>query len=110
MPTFDFKSPDGKSYTIEGPEGATPEQAFQILQTQLGGAAEPVSVNNVGRSFATGVPIIGGLLNRADAATNAALAPVLNPLFDEKDQLNEPTWSERYAHSLRDQEGADAKF
>lgn len=71
---------------------------------------DPASVNNVGRSFATGVPILGGLLNKADAATNAALAPVLNPLFDEKDQLNEPTWSERYAHSLRDQEGADAKF
>jgi hypothetical protein len=111
MPTFDFKSPDGKSYTIEGPEGATPEQAFQILQTQLGGgAADPVSINNVGRSFATGVPIIGGLLNRADAATNAALAPALNRFFDEKDQLPESTFGERYAHSLRDQEGTDAKF
>jgi hypothetical protein len=111
MPTFEFKSPDGKSYTIEGPEGATPEQAFQILQTQLGAVkVDPVSVNNVGRSFSTGVPIIGGLLNKADAATNASLAPVLNGLFDPKDQLNEPTWSERYAHSLRDQEGTDAKF
>jgi hypothetical protein len=110
MPTFDFKSPDGKSYTIEGPDGATPEQAFQILQTQLGGAADPVSVNNVARSAATGVPIIGGLLNKADAATNAALAPALNGFFDPKDQLNEPTFSERYAHSLRDQEGTDAKF
>ncbi|WP_271673205.1 hypothetical protein [Bradyrhizobium sp. CCBAU 51627] len=111
MPKFDFKSPDGKTYTIEGPDGSTPEQAFQILQQHLAsGPVDPVSVNSVGRSFATGVPIIGGLLNKADAATNAALAPVLNPLFDEKDQLNEPTWSERYAHSLRDQEGADAKF
>jgi hypothetical protein len=70
----------------------------------------PVSVNNVGRSFATGVPIVGGLLDKADAATNAALAPVLNSLFDEKDQLNEPTFGERYEHSLRDQEGSDAKF
>jgi hypothetical protein len=110
MPTFDFKSPDGKSYTIEGPEGATPEQAFQILQTQLGGGApDPVSVNNVGRSFATGVPIVGGLLNKADAATNAGLSYVLNPLFDEKDQLT-GSIGERYAHSLRDQEGTDAKF
>lgn len=72
--------------------------------------ADPVSVNNVGRSFSTGVPIVGGLLNKADAATNAALAPALNSFFDEKDQLNEPTFGERYAHSLRDQEGTDAKF
>lgn len=71
---------------------------------------DPVSVNNVGRSFSTGVPIIGGTLNKVDAATNAALAPALNSFFDDKDQLNEPTFSERYAHSLRDQEGADAKF
>ena len=43
MPTFDFKSPDGKTYSIQGPEGATQEQAFQILQQQLGGppAAPP---------------------------------------------------------------------
>ena len=67
-------------------------------------------MNNVGRAFATGVPIIGGLLNKADAATNAALAPALNSLFDEKDQLPEATFGERYAHSLRDQEGSDAKF
>jgi hypothetical protein len=72
--------------------------------------ADPVSVNNVGRSFATGVPIIGGLLNKADAATNAVLAPALNSLFDEKDQLPESTFGERYEHALRDQEGSDAKF
>jgi hypothetical protein len=72
--------------------------------------ADPVSVNNVARSAATGVPIIGGLLNKADAATNAALAPALNSLFDEKDQLPEATFGERYEHSLRDQEGSDAKF
>lgn len=35
MPTFDFTSPDGKSYSVDGPDGATPEQAFQILQQHL---------------------------------------------------------------------------
>jgi hypothetical protein len=72
--------------------------------------AEPISANNVARAAATGVPIIGGLLNKANAATNAALAPVLNPLFDQKDQLSEPTYAERYAHSLKDQEGMDKRF
>lgn len=37
MPTFDFTAPDGKSYSVDGPEGATPEQAFKILQSHLGG-------------------------------------------------------------------------
>lgn len=39
MPTFNFKGPDGKSYSVNGPEGATAEQAFQMLQTQLGNAS-----------------------------------------------------------------------
>jgi hypothetical protein len=72
---------------------------------------DPVSVNNVGRSFAAGVPILGGLANKLDAVTDAGLSYTpINSLFDEKDQLNEPTFSGRYAHALRDQEGSDAKF
>jgi hypothetical protein len=35
MPTFDFQSPDGRKYSITGPEGATPEQAFAVLQQHL---------------------------------------------------------------------------
>lgn len=39
MATFEFTAPDGKSYTVEGPQGATQEQAFKILQSQLGEAS-----------------------------------------------------------------------
>jgi hypothetical protein len=35
MPKFQLTSPDGKKYEVEGPEGATPEQAYDILQKQL---------------------------------------------------------------------------
>lgn len=35
MPDFTFNSPDGKAYTVSGPDGATKEQAFQILQGQI---------------------------------------------------------------------------
>jgi len=80
------------------------------IAASLAPQADPVSVNNVGRSFSTGVPIIGGLLNKADAATNAALAPALNSFFDPKDQLQGDTFGERYAKSLAMQEGSDAKF
>lgn len=41
MPDFTLTSPEGKSYTVTGPEGATQEQAFQVLQQQLSaGTAE----------------------------------------------------------------------
>jgi hypothetical protein len=43
-------------------------------------------VEGVTRAAARGVPIIGGLLNKADAATNAALAPVVDPLLPESFQ------------------------
>lgn len=38
MPAFKFTSPDGKQYTVNGPDGATKEQAFAILQQQIAGA------------------------------------------------------------------------
>lgn len=41
MPTFDFTSPEGKTYSVTGPEGATKEQAFQILQSQLSQGIDP---------------------------------------------------------------------
>jgi hypothetical protein len=52
----------------------------------------PVSANDVARSAASGVPIVGGALNKLDAATNAALAPVLNRFFAPENQLSEPSF------------------
>ncbi len=40
MTEFNFTSPDGREYNVTGPEGATPEQAFQILQSHLGDTAK----------------------------------------------------------------------
>lgn len=77
------------------------------LADALGSPTRDISVNDVGRANATGVPILGGLANKFNAATNAALAPALNPLYADKDQLKEPTWTERYQHSVRDQEALD---
>lgn len=39
MPVFEFTAPDGKIYEINGPEGSTQEEAFQVLQAQLAGQA-----------------------------------------------------------------------
>lgn len=100
--------PDGSS--VDFPVGTDAATINDVMTKHFGGTKADVSANNVVRSAASGVPIVGGLLNKAEAATNAALAPVLNPLFDKKDQLSEPSFGERYAHSLRDQEGMDKSF
>lgn len=108
MALFEVEA-NGKKWRIEADDLAAASEAVQL---HTGKAAEkpPSMVEGIGRAFSRGVPVLGGLLNKADAATNAALAPVLNPLFDQKDQLAEQTFGERYAHSLRDQEGKDKSF
>jgi hypothetical protein len=108
MPLFEVEQ-GGKKWRIDAPDLAT---ASEAVQQHTGQAADktPSMVEGVARAAARGVPVVGGLLNKANAATNAALAPVLNPLFDEKNQLPEGSFGERYAHSLRDQEGMDKSF
>jgi hypothetical protein len=146
MPDFEFTGPEGQRFAVTGPQGATPEQAWAVLQqhlTDAGGCtgyrdsgpadwgavpAEPEGpakwgavplehheknapglVSGTGRAFARGTPIVGGLLNKADAATNAALSYALNPLFDEKDQLH-GSLGERYQQSLDTQNKMDEAF
>jgi hypothetical protein len=60
MPVFDFTSPDGKTYSVEGPEGATQEQAFQILQQQIG---KPQAAPEVGMLEDAAKSVGSGLAN-----------------------------------------------
>jgi len=58
MPTFDFTAPDGKTYSVDGPDGATPDQAFKILQDHLGAsspAEEGSSVGGTAKALGVGV-------------------------------------------------------
>jgi hypothetical protein len=43
MPTFEFTAPDGKTYEVQGPDGATQEQAFSMLQSQIAGGSPPAT-------------------------------------------------------------------
>jgi hypothetical protein len=70
---------------------------------------EPSMAGGLVRSFSRGVPIVGGLLNKADAATDAALAPVMNRFFPEGEQLK-GDFSQRYEQALKTQEGEDRAF
>ncbi|WP_342711502.1 hypothetical protein AAFG13_06580 [Bradyrhizobium sp. B124] len=99
-------SPDQQNTTVEEIASSIGAKAPAPAEPP----AAPVTLNNVARSAATGVPIVGGALNKLDAATNAALAPLLNRFFAPDDQLQGETFHDRYENSLRQQEGADKKF
>lgn len=79
-------------------------------------AAKPVSkvgLTDIARSAATGVPVLGGLANKANAATAALFSPVIEPLMgDSPENVYTPgsTIRERYAKSLAMQEARDKKF
>lgn len=101
-------SPEQQNATVE--EIAASIGAKPAAAPAPAAPAAPVSVNDVARSAATGVPIVGGLLNKLNAGTNAALAPALNRFFSPENQLAGDTFGERFDNSLRQQEGMDKKF
>lgn len=119
MPKFEVSDGTAK-YEIEAPDENAALTAFQQFKGGSGGNAEPKAdapkakesefgINEAVRAVATGVPIVGGLTNKLNAATNAALAPILNPFFDEKDQLKGEGFGDRYTESLAVQEAMDKK-
>lgn len=80
---------------------------------QQGGSGQDGSLNadNTVRALGAGVPILGGLLNKMDAATNATLAPLIDPLLpDSFQKLPGETWDERYKQAIDIQQGKDKAF
>lgn len=72
-----------------------------------------LSTENVVRATARGVPIIGGALNKANAATNAVLSPLIEPFMSPSESdisRNGETLPERYRKSLDMQNQRDAAF
>jgi hypothetical protein len=105
MPVFELQA-DGKTFEVEAPDMETASASLHAHTGQAPGMAE-----GIGRAAARGVPIFGGALNKLDAATNAALSPVVDPLLpDSFVKLKGKNFSERYAHALELQEGKDKSF
>lgn len=74
-------------------------------------ASAPSMTEGLVRSAAEGVPILGGAVNKLEAATNALLAPVVDPLLpDSYQKLPESTFGERYQHALDIQNQKDQSF
>lgn len=62
MPAFTFTSPEGKQYTVNGPDGSTSDQAFQLLQQQLqAGAASQIQPPDESTSRVLGLGVRAGL-------------------------------------------------
>ena len=74
--------------------------------------AEPLSATNVVRSAARGVPIVGGLADKLEAATEAALAPAVEPFLTPSSDSLMPAgdYSARYAKALELQRQKDTGF
>lgn len=105
MPVFEMQA-DGKTFEVDAPDMQT---AAASLHAHTGNA--PSMAEGVGRAAARGVPILGGALNKIDAATNATLAPVIDPLLPASFQkLPGKTWDERYNQALDIQKGKDRSF
>ena len=148
MPSFTFTSPDGQKYTVNGPDGATQEQAFGMLQQQIGlpkaeaAGEKGMSWGDVGNQALVNAPssalkfakdiaqpfmhpvdaakslynVGAGALDMADAATNAAIAPYVEPYLPKSvqgEQLPEANFADRYKHALEIQKqgwGGDEKY
>jgi Large polyvalent protein associated domain 38/ADP-Ribosyltransferase in polyvalent proteins len=82
MPIYKVQAPDGKIYTVEGPEGATQNQVFQFVQSQIQSQPQqpdyskmsteelekapsaPTSISDIGRSL--GMGLMGGAKTLTD--------------------------------------------
>jgi hypothetical protein len=85
MPTFVFTDPSGKEHEVTGPEGATQEQAFSILQQQLKGSARAIP-SNIARDLGPGLE--GSLSARVGPRLKTREPiPFANPLYEVGRQL-----------------------
>lgn len=106
-PAFDPSKP----YEVVSAPAFDPSKPYEDATVQQPKRESTGSATDYARAAATGVPIIGGLLNKADAATNAALAPLIDQFLpDSYEKLPGKTWSERYDQALAIQKRRDAEF
>jgi hypothetical protein len=90
---------------LDNASALTDINGFQVDRPQ------DISLDNAARSFARGVPVQGGLANRADAAVNASLAPAFDRFLpDSYDKLPEATWDACYRHALAIQNAMDRDY
>lgn len=109
MPEFLFTDPDGRTHSITGPDGATPQQAFEMLQKQLGAkpAAPPDPYKEAARTELAGLrekgaPVDMGYAGRiAHGMTLGASDEIMAGLTVPFEMIKRKTWdpAEAYRHT-----------
>jgi hypothetical protein len=71
MPLYSISAPDGNTYQIEGPEGATKEEVVAAILRRNPDAAKPKSIPGYVREAIKGIPrgLVGGLEQAAVGAS-----------------------------------------
>lgn len=101
--TIDISTPDGSSFSF--PDGTTHDVIKGALDQHFGVAKPPpITADNVVRSIGRGMPVIGGVLDKMNAATYAALTPAYESLMPETAKADatishKPTFGERYTEN-----------
>lgn len=132
MPVFRVTSPEGAAYDVTAPDGANEQDALAVAQahhnalsalspptpqnaasdnTQIAsatGVPPRSTLNDQVRTLARGVPVAGAYLDELDAATNAALSPLIPSWL--ADAIPGDTWKQRYLASLAMQRGEDQAY
>jgi hypothetical protein len=107
---------------VPGQEPSTKDKAKIVADLRAGerirrearDADRPLfGINDVVHKIGSGVMAVGPYLDEADAATNAWLAPYVDPLIPDSwgtQKLPEKDWQGRYDHALAIQRGIDRRM
>jgi hypothetical protein len=99
--------------TVEFPDGTAGAVIENVMRQHFGGGAaaqpkaSPITTGGLVRAAAEGIPVVGGLLNKANAATYAGLAP-LAP--GDETVSHAPSFGERYRANLAREEAKSGQF
>lgn len=109
---------NGQKFEIEAPDEKALSVAVSQLQAQgdvPAAASKPErsgGIDGAVRAAGRGVLGVGSYLDELNAATNATLAPVIDPLLPDQgyEKLPGKTWGERYDQALDIQRRKDAEY
>lgn len=112
--TIDIATPDGSSFSF--PDGTTHDVIKGALDKHYGVAKPaPITAENVVRSVGRGIPVVGGLLDKANAATYAGLTPAYEALLPgvaagDTTISHKPSFGERYTENLARENVKDLSY
>lgn len=110
MTTYSIQAPDGKTYQIDGPQGATQEQVQAEVMRQNPHLSDAPQGGAAPTAFHAA---INGVANGGTFGFMAPIAAALGATTQEGNTSHAPSWSDRYNENLakyrtQDQQAAQA--